>query len=71
MAHWVDKHWNLHETLLDFKRLHGSYTGKNLATAIFDTLDAFNLTEKLFCITTDNASNNKKAMKFLSKLLWK
>ncbi len=39
--------------------------------AIFNTLDAFNLTEKLFCITTDNVSNNKKAMKFLSKLLWK
>ena len=47
------------------------HTGKNLAMAIFNTLDAFNLTEKLFCITTDNVSNNKKAMKFLSKLLWK
>jgi hypothetical protein len=38
---------------------------------IFDTLDAFNIAEKLFCITTDNASNNKKAMKCLSKLLLK
>jgi hypothetical protein len=38
---------------------------------IFDTLNAFNIAEKLFCITTDNASNNKKAMKCLSKLLLK
>lgn len=38
---------------------------------IFDTLDTFNIAEKLFCITTDNASNNKKAMKCLSKLLLK
>jgi hypothetical protein len=38
---------------------------------IFDTLDAFNIAEKLFYITTDNASNNKKAMKCLSKLLLK
>jgi len=51
--------------------LLGSHTGNNLAKAIFETLDAFNLTEKLFCITTDNASNNKKAMKALSKLLRK
>ena len=38
---------------------------------IFDTLDVFNIAEKLFCITTDNASNNKTAMKCLSKLLLK
>lgn len=43
----------------------------NLAKSILETLDAFNITEKLFCITTDNASNNKKAMKALSKLLLK
>ena len=70
-AHWIDKHWNLHEALLDFKRLHGSHTGKKLAMEIFDMLDVFNIAEKLFCITTDNASNNKMAMKCLSKLLLK
>ena len=72
-AHWIDKNWKLHEALLDFKRLLGSHTGNHLAKEIFETLDAFNLTEKLLCITTDNASNNKKAMKALSKLLkkWK
>ena len=32
-------------------------------------MDAFNIAEKLFCITADNASNNKKAMKSLTKLL--
>ena len=42
-----------------------------MAIEIFDTLDTFNIVEKLFCITTDNASNNKKAMKYLSKLLLK
>ena len=42
-----------------------------MATEIFDTLDTFNIAEKLFCITADNASNNKKAMRCLSKLLLK
>lgn len=70
-AHWIDEHWNLREALLDFKRLHGSHTGPRLAKSIFETLEEFKIAEKLFCITTDNASNNKKAMKCLSKLLQK
>ncbi len=70
-AHWIDKHWNLHEALLDFKRLHGSHKGRKLAKSIFDTLMEFNIAEKLFCITTDNASNNQKAMKHLTMLLKK
>ena len=70
-VHWIDKDWNLHEALLEFKRLHGKHNGWNLAHDIFDTLDRYNLAEKLFCITTDNASNNGKAMKILSKLLKK
>lgn len=51
--------------------MYGSHTGFKLATEIFDTLDTFNIAEKLFCITPDNASNNNKAMKCLSKLLVK
>jgi len=47
--------------------------GKNMATKIFNILDQYNVAEKLFCITTDNASNNGKCMRKLSKLLrqWK
>ena len=70
-GHWIDKNWNLHEALLAFKLLEGSHTGNKLAREIFNTLDAYNIAEKLFCITTDNASNNGKAMKRLSKLLMK
>jgi hypothetical protein len=59
----------LHEALLAFTLLEGSHTGHKLAREIFNTLDAYNIADKLFCITTDNASNNGKAMKRLSKLL--
>jgi len=68
-AHWIDKKWQLHEALLDFKRLQGQHTGLKLAQEIFDTLDQFNIAAKLFSITTDNASNNGKAMRKLSRLL--
>jgi hypothetical protein len=68
-GHWIDKAWVLHEALLAFTLLEGSHTGNKLAKEIFKTLDGFNIAEKLFCITTDNASNNTKAMRMLAKLL--
>jgi hypothetical protein len=61
----------LHEALLAFTLLEGSHTGGKLAREIFKTLDEFNIAEKLYCITTDNASNNTKAMKMLARLLRK
>jgi hypothetical protein len=68
-GHWIDRNWNLHEALLSFKLLEGSHTGNKLAAEIFETLDAYNIAEKLFCITTDNAANNIKAMKKLATML--
>ena len=52
-----------------FTLLEASHTGAKLAREIFKTLDEFNIAEKLYCITTDNASNNTKAMRMLAKLL--
>jgi len=50
----------------------GRHTGSRLADAIFNIITDFEISEKLFCITTDNASNNIKCMKKLSdKLLEK
>ena len=68
-GHWIDRDFHLHEALLTFKELTGSHTGENLASVIFDTLDDYNIAEKLHCITTDNASNNTKAMETLSTML--
>jgi len=56
---------------LAFTLLEGSHTGGRLAREIFKTLDEFNIAEKLYCITRDNASNNTKAMKMLAILLRK
>src|SRR5579859_1200295 len=69
MGHWIDKNWILHEALLAFTLLEASHTGAKLAREIFKTLHQFNIAEKLYCITTDNASNNTKAMRMLAKLL--
>jgi hypothetical protein len=56
---------------LSFKQLKGRHTGKRLSKEVLDILIEFDLAEKLFCITTDNAGNMGKLMKCLSKRLRK
>ena len=69
-CHWVDKSFTLHDALLDFKRIKGRHVGRSLATAVYDVLSEFDLCGKLFCITSDNASNNHTMLDALSNLLW-
>jgi hypothetical protein len=44
--------------LLEFELLQGRHTGENLAGYVYDILETYKLKTKLFCITTDNATNN-------------
>lgn len=65
-AHWIDSNFRLHDQLLAFHPLEGSHNGENLASCVMQTLIEFNLTDKLYCITTDNASNNSTLIESLS-----
>jgi len=68
-SHYIDPEFKLHQDLLAFEHLDSSHTGEFLASTVFKILEEHNLTEKLFCITTDNARNNYKMMMELKKLL--
>src|SRR5579859_8029441 len=70
-SHFVDNDFVYHEDLLSFRHVPTSHTGKNLAAHVYGILHEFNIRTKLFCITTDSASNNGEMMKELSKLLRK
>ena len=61
--------WNLHEALLDFVHVTGHHTGEHLARSLFHVLTEYDICEKLFCITTDSASNNGTMCTELSKTL--
>ena len=56
---------------MSFTEIQGRHTGEHLSKYVLDVLIEFNLCEKLFCITSDNAGNMSKLMKFLSKRLRK
>ena len=57
-GHWVDDENNLRELVLDAVEIRGPHSDVNLAEYVMDTLNDFDLKEKLYCITADNASNN-------------
>ena len=58
-AHWVDNDYELKEILLDALEIRGAHTGVNMVTNLLTTLEEFSIKEKRFCVTGDNASNNK------------
>jgi len=70
-AHYADDDFKLHEELLDFFHIPERHTGRNLAIRLHKILHEYNIHTKLYCITTDNASNNGKMMKSLRRLLHK
>jgi hypothetical protein len=56
-AHWIDSNWHQRELVIGFEPLHGPHTGENLADALINVIERFNLGDKVQSITTDNATN--------------
>ena len=67
--HFIDENFRLQQELLGFVPLTGHHTGEYMAEVVYDLLEEYGIKEKLFCITTDNASNNIALVKELSYLL--
>jgi hypothetical protein len=60
----------LNEALLDFSELPGQSRGaEDLAPVVFRVLEDFGIMDKLYCITSDSASNNLTMSAGLSRLM--
>jgi hypothetical protein len=59
----------MHQRLLAFDHHPERHTGANMAQHVFNALIEFDLMQKLHCITTDNAGNNKTMAHELSSKL--
>ena len=67
--HWIDFNFVLHQELLAFEQLSGRHSRLQMATILFKLLIDYEITEKLFCITTNNASANGTLCKHLQRML--
>lgn len=68
-CHWISADWTLEEALLDFKYVPGHHDGERLGDEVIEILEEYQIINKLFCITTDNAGNNRKMMMRISRYL--
>ena len=68
-AHWIDDNFELHQEVLAFERLRDHHTGENMSNIVLEVLSYYNIADKLFCITTDNAGNNGTLCESLEKKL--
>jgi len=58
IAYWIDKDWNYHHVLIGFEQLSRVHDGENFGNVVTGVCERYKITDKLFAITTDNASNN-------------
>ncbi|GBC51380.2 zinc finger BED domain-containing protein RICESLEEPER 2-like [Rhizophagus irregularis DAOM 181602=DAOM 197198] len=68
-AYWISDEWELKNILLDFVKLEGSYSGKNIKEFFLKSLKDFGIMTKILGITTDNASNNNTFLEEVSNKL--
>jgi hypothetical protein len=68
-AYFIDEDWEYREVLLGFEPLQGKHSGQNLSDVLFDKLRQHEIDQRVFAITTDNASNNKTLMTALQKAI--
>lgn len=65
-VHYIDINWILKHPVLATRRLLGHHTGENISSALDEIGKEFNIDGKLAGLTTDNASNMKKAAALLN-----
>jgi hypothetical protein len=74
-SHFIDNDFKLRELLLDAFEMHGHHTGENIANHVYiismsmSSLRHFDIKGNIFCITTDNASNNRTMAREIQKHL--
>jgi hypothetical protein len=58
-SYFLDQNWDYREVLLGFNPLEGEHTGLNLGSVLTDTLQKYQILDRVLAITTDNALNNQ------------
>lgn len=57
-AHWITQDFKPRESIIGMKQVLGQHTGLNLSNHLHTVLLEYDIVDKIFCITTNNASNN-------------
>ena len=67
IVYFITPKWEYRHALIGFEELSGEHTGENFSEIVTPILERYNISKKLFAITTDNAGNNSTLMHFLEQ----
>jgi hypothetical protein len=67
---YIDSKFNLNEITLTVNYVRYPHTAQHIAESLEEVLEKWNLREKVFVITTDNAANMKKAISDMDAIEW-
>ena len=68
-GYFIDADWVYRVVLLGFKPLYRIYSGVNLSAILLETVTEYKIRDRIFGLTTDNASNNKALVNTLQQSL--
>ena len=68
VTHYVNEHWHLQKRVTGFELIDVAHSGLNIAQVVLKVVNDFNLADKVFSITLDNASANTSAMNTLTPI---
>src|SRR5207302_1719898 len=66
---YIDNQFKLNEALLAIKYVPYPHTGEIISEEIMGIINEWNLTDKIFTITTDNGSNMVKSAQLIPELI--
>ncbi len=66
-SYFIDASWQLQEVVLVFEPLYGQHSEENISKVPVGILQKPGVQDCLFALTTDNASNNGTASKFIQE----
>ncbi len=67
--YFINKDWKYCEVFLTFQSLSDAHTDEMITKIVVDTLKKYKLKNRLFAMTTNNASNNEKMRKNIKNVL--
>ncbi|CAI5991513.1 unnamed protein product [Closterium sp. NIES-64] len=66
-GHWIDENYQLRTMVFEFREIHGRHTGKQMARVVEETVVQWGLETRCFGFTSDNASSNTAAFRWMSE----
>ena len=68
-SHYIDSNWELHKKVLGFRLICHPHDGPNIYECITSVFKEYDIVNKIFSITFDNASNNTSAIDLFVKTI--